>query len=117
MSTMRHHCMVVTCSLSKEAREAHTKAIEIMGKDFVTEMLFTVTNGYYTFFVGPDGSKEGWEECEKGAENRAKLVLWLGQQSDDNGCSGSVYSWALVQYGDDDGEQRLVLASDLQENT
>ena len=36
-----------------------------------------VTNGYHSFCVLPDGSKEGWDESDAKDEARAALIKYL----------------------------------------
>lgn len=77
MGHMRHHAIVVTANCLAYIEPAHTKAREIFGEQ-VTEILPpTKSNGYVTFFVGPDGSKEGWSESDEGDAKRREFMSWL----------------------------------------
>ena len=66
-------------------------------------------NSYLSFFIPPDGSKEGWPDSDLGDERRARFIAWLHDQEFEDG--GSCLAWAEVQYGDEDGEQVVVLHS------
>ena len=66
MGYMRHHSIVVTYYDEQRIAPMHAKAVEIFGKDRVTEILPAATNGYVSFFIGTDGSKEGWDESKEG---------------------------------------------------
>ena len=77
MGYMRHHMIVVTSWDKKLIWEAHMKACEIffqpshVGNSVgVTPIMTSPVNHYYTFFVPPDGSKEGWNDSDDGDENR-----------------------------------------------
>lgn len=107
---MRHHAFVVTSYNEREAQKAHAKALGLFGLDRVTTVMTSPSNAYYSFFVGPDGSKEGWPESDKGDELRAAFIEWLREQYFEDG--SSPYFWAEVQYGDDEDEAKLCGSSD-----
>ena len=117
MGYMRHHAIIVTNWHSEKdtyqprgaatIEDAHREAIRIGLRP--TPVTDPVTNGYRTFFVPPDGSKEGWEESEAGDSRRDEFVEWLEKQTYDDG--STPLDWAEVQYGDDDGHQYVVRAS------
>lgn len=73
---MRHHAIIVTGFSKDRILPAHEKAKEIFGAH-VTEILPEVTNGYLTFFIGPDGSKEGWPESDDGDKKRYEFKEWV----------------------------------------
>jgi hypothetical protein len=37
-------------------------------------------NGFYSFFIPPDGSKDLWPESDHGDGRREKFLRWLGCQ-------------------------------------
>jgi hypothetical protein len=76
MGYSRHHAIVVTSWDEKHIELAHAKAREIFG-DHVTEILPPATNGYRTFLIGPDGSKEWWPESDAGDKRRAEFRQWV----------------------------------------
>lgn len=94
MGTIRHHTIVVTISDWAAARKEdggiavadelelelykyiHARAMEIC-PDLVSNLVASHRNGYYSFFVAPDGSKEGWEASIQGDENRCELIELL----------------------------------------
>jgi len=103
MGYIRHHAIVVTSSTEEQTQQAHIKATEIFtdGKQ-VSNIVAGVVNGYYSFFVGPDGSKEGWEDSHHGDYNRMKLITWLKNQAYED--RSSSYSWVEFYYGDDENQ-------------
>lgn len=103
MGYIRHHAIVVTCFSNVSAERARAKAIELDMKP--SEIIETI-NSYASFFIPPDGSKEGWESSEDGNAKRAAFKSWLI-----NGSSNAWPDWAEVQYGDEGGHQYLVAAS------
>jgi len=108
MGYIRHHAIVVTSWDSGVASVAHMKAEEIGLK--VTAAVESGVNGYVSFMVCPDGSKEGWQASSDGDEKREAFKRWmLGTRYDDG--SGPL-NWAEVQYGDDNRETLIVDHSD-----
>jgi hypothetical protein len=108
MGYMRHHAILVTswdgdrvAAAGFAAMDAGCSVTEIVGP--------TNPNGYYTFVATPDGSKEGWSESLAGDRSRDQFVQWLRAQVYEDG--SSPFAWAEVQYGDDDGDDRVVQSS------
>jgi hypothetical protein len=107
---MRHHAIVVTSFNEKLTREAHAKALGLFGLAGVSTILTAPSNSYFSFFVGPDGSKEGWPESDRGDSLRELFIEWLREQYHEDG-SSNIF-WAEVQYGDDEDEAALCGSSD-----
>lgn len=74
MGYIAHNAVICTTWKKEHAAEAHLKAVEIFTGDRVTEIIETKLNGYFTFFVAPDGSKEGWEHSEHGDRLRNQFM-------------------------------------------
>jgi hypothetical protein len=55
-------------------------------------------NGFHSFAVMPDGSKEGWEESDAGDAVRERVVTRLGEDNDENG--SSPWKWVEVGFGE-----------------
>ena len=55
-------------------------------------------NSYKTFVVLPDGSKEGWEESEKGNAFRKAVIHRL--EADCYSDGSSPWSWVEVSFGE-----------------
>jgi len=106
---MRHHAIVVT-SHPDLAKKAHAKALGLFGLSRVSPIINSSSNSYASFFVSPDGSKEGWPESDKGDDLRELFVEWLREQYYEDG--GTSIDWAEIQYGDEDHEAALVGSGD-----
>lgn len=105
---MRHHAIVITTWNEELLEQAHARAAEL-GMS-VSSITGEVVNGYRSFLVAPDGSKEGWEESDNGDARRAEYVKWLdAQRYEDRSTS---LSWVVVQFGDDNQETLIVRDSD-----
>ena len=74
MGYMRHEAIVVTSWKKSYLEVARNKALEF-GLD-VTELTNECMNGYVSFLIAPDGSKEGWEESDAHETKRGEWVSW-----------------------------------------
>src|SRR5262245_53808179 len=111
MGYIRHHTIIVVSGYhdpsDKDRKwddgrlvKAHDKAKEIFGNR-VSEIIEPQVNGECSFFVGPDGSKEGWNASEEGNQQRAKFIEWLRSNS-------ALYlDWIEVEFGGDGGVGKI----------
>lgn len=58
MGYMRHHAIIVTSWTGDALVPARQAALSIFPPDQVSGIVNGAMNGYASFFVGPDGSKE-----------------------------------------------------------
>lgn len=107
MGYMRHHAIIVTGAIPEKLHAAHAAAQSIF--PVVTAIVDSETNGYGSFMVPPDGSKEGWEESDEGNTRRE---LFLDALSDLRYPDGYPFEWVEIQYGDDDRETVVTHHSD-----
>lgn len=112
MGYIRHHAIIVTAPDydlgNATLREARDFAARNGG--LVSEIVQSTINGYQSFVMFPDGSKEGWPESELGDARRAALIAFMDTKRYSDG-SGPL-DWAEVQYGDDNRETRVIAHSD-----
>ena len=78
----------------------------------VSDMVDSGLNGFDSFFIPPDGSKEGWQHSNDGDDARERFLVYLRQQAYENG--SSELHWVCVQYGDDSLITKIVADSDEQ---
>lgn len=109
MGHTRHHAILVTTFLKEQIDMAHQTARDIFPTS-VSEINASPTNCFYSFAVFPDGSKEGWEDSDKGDVNRKVFTDWLDSQRYED--SSTSLDWIEVQYGDDSGDTRIIGHSD-----
>lgn len=95
MGHIRHDAIVVTHWDEDRLRRAQQKAAEL-GLP-VTSSVNSNMNGYHSFLIAPDGSKEDWEDSRKGDEARDVWCHWVRKEG--LGCD-----WVHVSYGGDDPE-------------
>lgn len=79
MGTIHHHAIVVT-GYDDHIDRAHRAAKDIF--PFVSEVSAPATNCYQSFFIPPDGSKEGWGESEEGDIRRSQFITKLREMHD-----------------------------------
>lgn len=112
MSFVVYIAMIVTGYNQRHTRKAKKKAQELFGKDQVTNIMTSPVNGRWTFFIGPDSSKVGWDESDKAMKARDEMVAWLREQNEkfekDFYNRTSHLMWSEVQYGSDTGSRGVL---------
>jgi ABC-type sugar transport system substrate-binding protein len=96
MGYMRHDAIVVTSWDAKYLTAGIEKAAEL-GLP-VSGVVKGTTNGYVSFLIAPDGSKEGWAESDRGDEAREKWMDW----ADDAYKKGVYLQWVHVSFAGDE---------------
>jgi hypothetical protein len=109
MGFIRHHALIVTSWNADAIVLAHTEALRICQNERTWDQLAPVhtiplsgitppgINGYRSFCLYPDGSKEGWPESDIGDRVRAKLIAFMLTQRHEDG-SGPL-DWVEVSFG------------------
>jgi hypothetical protein len=111
MGYERHNAILVTSWSEPLVAEAQAEASRLFdGIAPVTPVMRTSVNGYHSFAVLPDGSKEGWDHSKKGDEARTELLRWMNERRYSDG--SSPLDWVEVQYGDDNDETIVTRHSD-----
>lgn len=114
MGYIKHHAIIVTSWQNEKIKEAHQKAKEIFERNFITDgngsklisdILKGVINDQSSFFIAPDGSKEGWPTSDNGDNARKEFLDWL--QKDENDCD-----YVELMFGGDDEEESVVRSKD-----
>ena len=97
MGFIAHNAVICTSFQKEKIWKAHVKAAELFG-DLVSNLVESKINGYSSFFIAPDGSKEGWSESDKYDELRGEFEQWLRQERDNDDLW---IDWVDVKYGGD----------------
>lgn len=108
MGYMRHHAIVVTTWSADRIQAAHAEAQRL--GCIVTGLSPLAINGYQSFLIAPDGSKEGWDTSTKGDAQRDQFIEWIDRHAYEDG--SNPYDWAEVQFGDGELDSRLLRSSD-----
>lgn len=98
------HAIVVSSWDKKLLAKAHKKASAIF--PHVSEMVPHISNGGASFFVPPDGSKEGWDESNDGNARRKTFTDWLNKRRYEDGSTS--LRWIEVLYADDEHRAEIV---------
>lgn len=109
MGYMVHHTIVVSSCNDALLDKAYLKAQEIFG-DQVSNVVESVVNGYRSFFIAPDGSKEGWKDSDYGDMRRDEFVAWLDEQRYEDGSTS--LGWVEVQFDDDELDTKVIRDND-----
>lgn len=109
MSYVRHEAIIVNGYRAEEVAQAHSFAVAIFRglgmEQLVSPLSRWAVNGGASFFVAPDGSKEGWTESDLAEAGRKRLLKRL-ELLDDS------LDWVLVLVGGDDKEFRVLRSSE-----
>ena len=69
------------------------------GFQLISPIVGSLISGYYTFFIAPDGSKEGYDLSDDGDRIRAKVIELLESFATNDGTYP--VSYVELFYGDD----------------
>lgn len=100
MSYMEHFAIIVTSIHWDRLQQAHEMAVKTFPKGTVSEPVISAINGYKSFLVGSNGSKEGWEESTEGYRCREIFIKYLDSFAHSDRSNGVRY--VEVVYGRDD---------------
>jgi len=108
MGHICHHAIIVT-AYEDDIERAHEVAEKIFSRSVeddwrittatVSPILKGQVNGYDSFCIAPDGSKEGWDHSDQGDQCRKEFIDWLEKQAFEDGSNS--YAFAEIQFGDD----------------
>ena len=116
MGYIKHHAIIVTGWQYDKVIAANEKAKQIFKDSFktslaaekikvISDVIEGVVNAQYSFFIAPDGSKEGWSDSDFADNARAKFIKWIK-----SGEAGYV-EYAEICFGGDDSENTFVNVS------
>ena len=100
MGRINHHAIFITSFDEEGIKTAQEKAIELFGGQ-VSNIVKSKRNKYMSFFIGPDGSKEGWDASNEGDDKRKEYMEWIQQV---NGTPFYLFSEAAVLSYDEEGD-------------
>ncbi len=110
MGYMRHHGFLITGLDRKDVERAHLLALKLFADEMVSELKHSPVNDYCSFAIFPDCSKAGWSMADDFHAARELFIKLLrGLVYEDN---SPKLEWALIQYGDDDGDNKILECSE-----
>ena len=102
-----HHAIIVSSwDMDLEKLQAARKKIKDRTGLRPTKIVQNGCCWLNSFLVPPDGSKEGWEESERGNDDRDRVIEILRKYEYDDG--SSPLCWVEVQFGDENGDDKVV---------
>lgn len=75
MGYIKHHAIVVTDDDQEQLQELRNWAVN--NKLLCSEIVKGLSNGYASFFIPPDGSKEGWKVSDEQELLRNQFITLL----------------------------------------
>jgi hypothetical protein len=93
MGYVKHHAMIVTHWDRGDINDAHRFAT--LTNLNPTPIVESPSNRYLSFFIPPDGSKEGWSQSNEGDEDRSRFKRFLRKRH-------MHMDWTEIAYGGDD---------------
>jgi hypothetical protein len=87
MGYIRHNAIIVTGDdfpLDNKFDRVYEKAKKIFG-NLVSNVVPALTNHYQTFFIAPDGSKEGWDLSDEYDQKRKEFADFIDSLAYDDG--------------------------------
>ena len=96
MGYIRHDAIIVTDWNEDRLNAARDKAMEL--GLIVSEIVSSETNGYVSFLIAPDGSKEGWDTSEEHETRRDKWKQWIKTEEQFH------TDWVHINYGGEEPE-------------
>ena len=107
MGCMKHHAIIVHSNDEILIKEAHEKAIEL--KINPSELLFTCVNGFRSFFIPTDGSKEEWAESNIGDQKRNLFMSYCNSLKYEDG--SNLITAIEIEYAGDDMKNSIINTS------
>lgn len=120
MGYMVHHSLIVSSWNFDLITEAHERAIAIysaakdplLGETYeglVSAVTPPAMNGEMSFFIAPDGSKEGWPESALSDRARSEFITFLRSKVYEDGSTS--LKWVEVQFADENDDNRILQCS------
>ena len=107
MSQMLYHSIVVTSRDQILLEKTYERANKLFGI-LVTPIMLSIVNRCFTYFIAPDGSKEGWDTSYEYDVLRKDFIDYLKSFTYDDG-STSIKYCEFCYGGDSDGfETRII---------
>ena len=97
MGWIVHEAVIVTSFDEKAINLAHKEALRIFN-GYVTELIRSPVNTWWSFLIPPDGSKEGWDASHLGDARRDEFRRWVLAQAFEDG--SNLLDVVAVAYGE-----------------
>lgn len=105
MGYIRHDAIIATSFDLRYLHMARDKAQELGLQAFGP--FASEVNNYVSFFIPPDGSKEGWPDSDEADKKRMAWKTWIRDRPD------VFVDWAHVNFGGDEPESAKLIAHNM----
>ena len=102
MGYIAHHAIIVTARSESDATKAQDFALSL--SLICSDVEPSKINGYHSFMIIPDGSKEGWQASADGDAARASWCKWAREARKQH----LYLDWVLVRFGGDEPDRACV---------
>jgi len=107
LRNIRHHTLIITVNDKKAAERIYQGIADIFKKNMeakngyqlISPIVSSLINNYFTFFISPDGSKEGYDLSEDADRIRAMVINLLKFYQTEN--NNLEIKYVELFYGDD----------------
>jgi hypothetical protein len=107
MRNIKHHSIIVTSNDKESLILVRNEILRLYklnmeaknGGQLVSPIVDSLINKFSSFFIAPDGSKEGYDASDDGDRVRKKIVDFLNSLQEPDGSNG--IRFVEVSYGDD----------------
>jgi hypothetical protein len=114
LKNIRHHTIVVTSndrpkleSLRKKIFTLYSEKMEAKkGAQLVSPLVDSLINNFSTFFIVPDGSKEGYDASDDGDRIRKLVIELINNEIKADGEND--IRFVELFYGDDEREAKIL---------
>lgn len=118
MGYIKHHAIIVVSWDDKLLKKVHAKAKKIFkekfaqdelvrnGEKLVSPIIDSIINSYQSFFIAPDGSKEGYNTSTLGNDARDEFIKYIKSLAYSDGSNAVNYT--EVFFGEDNNESKVL---------
>ncbi|HEX8574930.1 MAG TPA: hypothetical protein VF677_01415 [Flavobacterium sp.] len=114
MKNIKHHAIVVTSADRIRLDHVRNYAIKMFsdhmeaknGKYLISNIIDSLINNFATFFIAPDGSKEGYDASDDGDLIRKKITDYMKSLKDKDGKNPICF--VEVSYGAEDENAEII---------
>ncbi|MDX2195794.1 MAG: hypothetical protein NW207_05205 [Cytophagales bacterium] len=116
MKNIKHHTIIVTCQEKAETENIRNQIVALYkqkmevktGHKLITPIFESLINSFFTFYIIPDGSKEGYDASEDGDILRQEVYSLLLTYKSQH---PHIYiAYAELSYGGDNEAPKIINA-------
>lgn len=114
MKNIKHHTIAITASDKVQLEALRGKVINIYkekmeakkGFQLVSPIIESLINNFCTFYIAPDGSKEGYDASDDGDIIRKSITTLIESYKQADG--ENPFRYVEIAYGADDNSSQII---------